>query len=259
VWISFTKELEGDERISELGEFLKDNGLKYIFTFSGVCFYDDKHQDPEATNRLRESLKGVPRIEDDYVYMTIQPSDDCYHKGAVESIQLVLRSDLYDAVGFKKGYICNYSTKEVSDYNPTTNPPFYTLKFKREDFVNPDKHLEYTAIKRDAGKYKAGTPLPSHEYVEDVFLGRYMQIDKRGFLVGTHSENISTFYNHPFKGEKVGSEVLDNFGLKEVECVKLKWSLRKIIMRHLPFKYQRKLRYWLGERCWHKIYEFLRS
>jgi len=83
-------------------------------------------------------------------------------------------------------------------------------------------------------------------------------LDERGFLVGTHGENVSTYYNHPFKGRIVDG-VLNDFGLQDVKPLKLPISIRKKIMRHLPYRVQRKLRYWFGELIYTKIYEYLRS
>jgi hypothetical protein len=100
-------------------------------------------------------------------------------------------------------------------------------------------------------KYKAGTPCPSHEYYPDCL--PYGIFQDRGFLVGCHGENISTYYDHPFRGEKVEG-VLQQFGLADVPVLKLKPSLRKWIMRKLPHPIRRKLRFW-SER----VYNFLRS
>lgn len=132
------------------------------------------------------------------------------------------------------------------------NPPFYTIKFEREIFCDPIKHIAYTGLKEDVGKYKKGTPLPSHEYVGDCL--QYGKFEDRAFMVGCHGENVSTFYNHPFKGEDVGSEVFKEFGLADTPVLKLKFSLRKWIMRKLPHAVRRKLRFWNE-----KLYNWVRS
>jgi hypothetical protein len=266
IWISWRREERNNPHVLELKKWLKFcYPLKeVVFTFSGVCFYDDKYPDAQARSRLIESVHGaMPNLFDviadcDCVYMTIQPSDDLYHRMSVEAIQKVLEGDKFDAVGFPQGYICNYNTKEVAEYNPNTNPPFYTIKFPKEVFTDPLSHVNYTALKRDSGKYKAGTPLPSHEYVPDCF--RYALIgDLRGFLVGTHGENISTTFIHPFKGYNVPESTLKDFGIHDVPPLKLKISLRKKLLRRFPHSVQRKLRYWFGEKLWTTFYNFLRS
>lgn len=265
LWCAFRFEEKNNPLVIELQEYM--NGIldfKTVFTFAGICFYDDKYEDKEAKDRLISSIHGSMAEllnvmgEAKEVYMTIQPSDDCYHKNAVRAIQeLFEKMPDIQAFGFSKGYICNYTTKELREYNPTTNPPFYTIKFPREVFTDPFKHCAYTSIKKDVGKYKAGTPIPSHEYVADAL--KYGKIDERGFLVGCHGENVSTHFNNPFGGEKVLPEVLKDFGLYEAEPIKIRFSIRKRLLRMLPHKVQRKIRYWFGEMLWQKLYNWLRS
>lgn len=103
-------------------------------------------------------------------------------------------------------------------------------------------------------KYPKGTPCPSHEYYRDVFGEKYGVINERGFLVGCHSENVSTHFNHPFKGECVGADVLRDFGLYNVPLLKLRFSFRKWIFRKMPHSIRRKMRY-LSE----KLYNYIRS
>lgn len=259
IWISWRREERNNPLVQKFlqdlkREFGSDTWTEIVFTFAGVCFYDDKYEDNEARSRLLDSLHGsMPELfnvleECDYVLMTIQPSDDLYYNGAVANIQETFyKLPELNAVGFKQGYICNYTTKEVAEYNPTTNPPFYTIKFLKETFVNPLAHAQFTALKKDVGKYKKDTPLPSHEYVGDCL--RYGIIsDKRGFLVGTHGVNISTAFNNPYKGAPVEKEVLMDFGIYDVPAIKVKVSLGKKIMVKLPHKVQRKLRYWFSEK-----------
>jgi len=255
VWISFTENQRYHPLISELGKYLRDVGLDYVFTYHGICFYDDKYPIKEARERLISNLHGTigELLDDigeaDYVYMTIQPSDDCYNHESVSEIQKELNSD-YQAVGYTKGYICNYFNLDVSEYNPTTNPPFYTIKFPRDVFIEPLNHANYTALKKDVPGYSAGIPLPSHEWVGDCL--KYKQLDKRGFLVGTHSENISTYYEHPFKGKRITDLLFWEFGQRFVEPLELRRSIRKIILRKLPFKLQKKLRHF------NKLYNWIR-
>lgn len=257
LWISWRPEEKSNPQVKALMHYLSTgSGLRTIHTFSGVCFYDDKHEDAVARDRLLTAIHGSMGAlgellaDSDYVYMTIQPSDDLYEKDAVKTIHYLFEHENYQAVGFKKGYIMNYWTKEIAEYNPTTNPPFYTIKFPKEIFIKPLEHAQYTSLKKDVGKYKVGTPLPSHEYVGDCL--NYYQIDERGFMVGTHLENISTTWQIPFKGELVPAtdknKVLENFGILGVADLDMKVSTRKKIYFALPYKAQRKIRYWLTEK-----------
>lgn len=265
LWCAFRREEQHNQLVIELKEYLDSiTEFKTVFTYSGIAFYDDKYPDDVARERLLSAIHGSMGEllnvmgESNEILLTIQPSDDCYHKMAVSEIQRVFKEmPEIQAVGFQKGYIMNYLTKELKTYNPLTNPPFYTIRFPREVFIDPLQHVQYTYLKQDMGKYKSGTPIPSHEYVSGAL--KYAVIKERGFLVGTHSENVSTVFNHPYAGEIVDSSTLDQFGLYGVEPLKLKFSIRKRILRALPPKVQRKIRYWFGELFWSKIYNFLRT
>lgn len=251
LWMSARHEDRQDPVMNEFFGWLATNApFKTVFSFSGVCFWDDKYPDEEAHNRVIGALHGaVPEIlnvigDADYILMTIQPSDDCYYRDMVAQVQNTFAQDnALQAVTYRKGYVADYKTLKVAEWNPKTNPPFYTIRFAREVFIDPRKHLEYAGIK-------------SHEYVEAMNLHRF---EERGFLVGTHGENISTIFNHPFRGADVPKEILLDFGLANVEPLKMPFSFRKWFMRQLPYGWRRKIRYYLGERFAAKIYDFLRS
>ena len=258
-WISWRYEERYNPLVKELEIYLKNiDGYKFIFTYSGICFWDDKYPDNVARERLLNSIHGsIGELIDitgdnDYIMMMIVPSDDCYHREAVNEIQAGFEKnpDL-QAIGFSKGYIADYVNKKVAEYDPFTNPPFYTIKFPRGIFIDPLKHVEFTALKRDVSKYKKGTPCPSHEYIGDAL--KYGVIKERGFLVGTHGENISTIWNHPFKGQLVDDEVLKDFGIYDAFPLKIRTNVFKRIFKLLPHRVQRKLRYWFGELIWNKI------
>lgn len=252
LWVSVRPEDTGDPLVQSFREYLESvRGLRVVFTYSGVCFWDDKYPDDVAHNRLAMALHdALPALfnvmgEAEEILVTIQPSDDCYYSGMVADVQQVFEENpAVQACVYRKGYVMDYITKRIAEWNPQTSPPFYTIKFPREIFIDPFRHIEYAGIK-------------SHEYLPQ----RLMTLDSqyRGFLVGTHGENISTIFEHPFRGEFVPATVLSNFGLSGVEPLKLPISFRKRFMRRLPHGWQRKLRYWLGERFSAKIYDFLRS
>lgn len=258
IWVSWRHEDRNLEEVQSLKTYLETlfGRERVVFTYSGVCFWDDKHPDDVARLRLINAIHGSTGAllnilgECDEVLMTIQPSDDCYSLRSVEQIQKYFH-ELPDiqALGFKQGYVMDYTTLTVAEWNPNTTPPFFTIRFKKDVFSNPLSHVEYT------GPYK------SHEYIGDKLkLGLF---EERGFLVGTHGENISTVFTHPFRGKilegQEKEETLKAFGLNQTPPLKLKISLRKALMRKLPHGWQRKLRYWFGERMYAKIYEFIRS
>jgi hypothetical protein len=196
LWCSWRPEERGNKYVKELKEYLDGiEEFETVFTYNGLCFWDDKLDDATAkkalVTNLHFSLRDLMRfVTQEDVLMTIQPSDDLYESTMIGKVQDFFRSNKeVQAAGFIGGYICNYATKEVAEYNPTTNPPFYTIRFPREKFIEPLQHIRFTG------------PYTSHEYVPNFL--RYAKWEERGFMVGTHGENISTYFDHPFAGRKL--------------------------------------------------------
>ena len=248
IWCAWRYQERSNKIVQDFAEKLsKIEELKFIHTWAGIPFYDDKYEDEIARKRLLEALHGSmgelinSMGECDEVYMTIQPSDDLYYSGMVEEThQYFEKHPEMNVFGYKKGYVMDYVNQRLCDWNPKTTPPFYTIKFSRGTFIEPLKHIEFT------GPYK------SHEYVKDFLKAEY--IDKKGFLVGTHGVNISTVFDHPYTGhEYLGSniqDILKDFGLKDVKKLKLPFSMGSVIFKRMPYGAKRKLRYWSGEKKW---------
>lgn len=244
LWCSWRPEEKNNPIVTELINYL-DNISEFdtVHTFHGVCFWDDKYPDNIARDRLLTSLHGsLAELTDavgevDNVLMTIQPSDDMYARKSLESIQKAFEDTTIQAAGFKQGYVINLQTKHIAEWNPKTNPPFFTIKFPRAVFLDPLKHFDYT------GPYK------SHEYVGDKL--KYIQLESRGFMVGVHGENISTVFDHPFTGTTVDSPTVQkDFAITLTPPLKLKMSLRRVLFNKLPYKVKRKLRFIADEKRW---------
>ena len=258
LWISWRYEDARDPLVVEFKEWLEQNTkLKIVFTYGGVCFWDDKYPDEEAHERLVRAIhKSMGELlnmmgEAQVVLMTIQPSDDVYRIDMVQETQKFFAENKHVQVyGYQKGYVMDYVNRRLCEWNPKTTPPFYTIRFPRTTFTDPFQHVKYTG------------PYHSHEYVKDYLPAKY--VEKRGFLVGTHGSNISTVFDHPYAGhESLGvnvDEILWAFGLKDVPSLEVTWSLRSWAFHKLPYKVKRKLRYW-SERStvfsW--LYNWIRS
>jgi len=251
VWLSARPQDKNDKDLKELVSYLEARFPERVaFTYGGLCFWDDKYDDETAWNRLAQALHLSTSQLIDYIgdvkdiLMTIQPSDDMYNRRHAENFQKLFAETDYNAIGYTQGYIMNLRTKEAREYNPETNPPFFTIRIPKDVFLDPYKHMKWI------GPYK------SHEYIGDAL--KYLAIPERGFIVGTHGENVSTHFNHPYGGKKVEG-IEERFGIEHVEPLKLKASLRKALMRKLPHGWQRKLRYLLGEKGFARFYNWIRN
>jgi len=230
VWISWTEQMRTNPIVQRFMEHLDMlQGMRFVHTFGGICFYDDKYPPEIAKKRLMESLKtSLPELKSwipndtDYVLMTIQPSDDLYLSHVVKEVHDIDYKE-GQVLGYKQGYIMKYDTLEMAEYNPTTIPPFFTIVFKPGVFLNPEAHFKYTG------------PYESHEYVKDFL--EFIELKGRGFVVGIHGENISTGFNHPFKGIELTTEeaekILIQTGLYLAEPLILEKDLKRKVMKKL--------------------------
>lgn len=264
LWVCWRRDEKTNKQVIELEKYLKGVFPQVIFTYTGITFWDDKFEDSVAREKLFNTLRlGLPELFDttagaEEIIWLLQPSDDCYDRVTVDSVKRAFQSDdSMQAIAYTQGYLCNYNTLEILEYNPKTSPPFHAIRFPREIFFDAGKHMTYISLKEDVAQYKAGTPCPSHEYLPRCL--KTATFNGRGFLVGTHGENISTHFNHPYGGEKVPIDILHNYGLQNIKPLVLPVSIRKKILRKLPYRWQRKLRYIFGEMFVNKIYEWLRN
>lgn len=252
LWISWREEERENQHVQQLYKWLKWNTpWPVVFTYTGVPFWDDKYDDETAYQRLFTTLhNGLPELFDfvsdcDEIQWLLQPSDDIYTIDTIAKMKGVFAKNKdVQAIGHKRGYICNYTTGELKQYNPKTNPPFFAIRFPKTVFFDVREHLKYT------GPYK------SHEYVVD-YLKMHI-LEERGFLVGTHGENISTHFNHPYGQDVADVSVYKEFGI-EKPSIKLPISYRKWLMRKLPHQWQRKLRYIFGELIYSRFYNWIRN
>ena len=131
IWVSWRRQERNNKHVKDLYNVLVNRFGKerVVFTYSGVCFWDDKYDDAEAHERLitalhhttGELIDHIGDVSD--VLMTIQPSDDCYYSGMVEDVQRVLSKKKTQGFSYTKGYIANYQTLETREYNPETHLP----------------------------------------------------------------------------------------------------------------------------------------
>ena len=239
IWMSFRPEEEDNPITKRFADFMAKMDLACVFTFGGLCFWDDKYPDSIAGKRLKDNLEismkelreklGGIMLGKKFVYETIQPSDDLYHKDAVEEIKK--KEIIFDkqAMIFKNGYMHNTENRRVAEYNPTTNPPFYTLIYPVNTFFNPEKHIEYMR------------GFKSHEDILKLF--DCIQLPDNKYCVVVHKKNISTNWQHPFRGKiysiEEGAIIMRRFGLEigEMTTIKAKALDIKILTKRLIKRY----------------------
>lgn len=238
VWFSWRKEDAYNPIVERFVVEMSHERIDMMHTYCGVMFWDDKYSDEEAASRLYRTLEEtLPKlttycINATHVLMTIQPSDDMYLPSMVDRTQeFFQRTESYDVYGYERGYIMNYATLDIAEYNPETTPPFYTICFPHKNFLTPTLHFKFT------GPYK------SHEYVKDFL--RDFRGEERGFVVGTHGENISTTFVHPYTGRILDPTEADtlryDIGIERARPVAIRRSGRLIartLLNSLPFQRQ---------------------
>lgn len=220
LWCQWRPEEKENPTVKDFMDHLNHvRGLSVIHTFHGITIWDDKLDDHEASRKLLNSLKAsLPEIEghvaeSDWVYLTCQPSDDMYCSDAVRRIRSCKPAEK-TAVGWRNGYMVNCATKELAEYDPDTTPPFATIIFPTETFLDPERHYKYIG------------PFKSHEEVSWRF--DYHDLGGRGYCVGTgHNTNISTVWVHPYKGR----EVIDDFEKMKVMLDFGIWHSEPVIVR----------------------------
>ena len=234
-WISFRSQERNNPLVQELDVYLNALDFPFIFTFDGLMYADDRFF-PRFEDRIpfiKKTLKGFWRARKidwfalwdvcrdknanlkkrlanslnvlrpifartDFIYLTRIDSDDMFHKDVVKELQKI--KPQHKAITIPKGYVYNRITRELSEWSPTTNPPFHTIIFPYEVFFDAQKYLEYM------GGYR------THEDV--VRLYDFVRLKGRKYCVLTHSYHISTTYNHRFRGNVVkNKKILREFGL----------------------------------------------
>lgn len=148
-WVTFRPEEQKNTLTQGLFNYLCGIKWRTIFTFGGIPFWDDKFNFTEKRalmKRFKDTLPQLKEIVGDaqYVYETILASDDMLHKDVVQSIQ-------NQPFAYKRalihinGYIRDLGTDQIAEWNPLPEhcPPFYTIMYPADVFLDPVKHYNY--------------------------------------------------------------------------------------------------------------------
>ena len=206
-WICFRAEEEDNPITKDLIKYLEGlKDYKFVCTFHGQPFCDDKKTaNIGLRERVKNSLAEVEKytIDKDYVYFTVLDSDDMFRDEMVELIQqekYAERKVLTPIIGF----IINDETKELAVWNHPTCPPYYTIMFPKETFIDVDLHLAYYG------------DFISHEDIPRVF----NQVRMKDYLYccTVHGGNISTEWWNTTRGELIfydnyKQQIFKSFGI----------------------------------------------
>jgi len=192
IWLQFRPE----EKDNPLIKTIKIPHRR-IMTFNGICIWDDKKENSkqallDSLTALLPELKEIVGKED--VKLINIASDDMYSDEVVASVK-EQPFKARTALTHQLGYVYSISDR-LAEWNPTTNPPFYTLMYPNEDFLNPEKH------------YKFLEGFRSHEDIVKVF--NPIRMPDRRYCVLVHDTNISTIWEHPFRGQEIYNETDKN-------------------------------------------------
>lgn len=192
VWVTFRPQDATNPNISRIQTALK--GLKYIITFEGTMFTEDRAtwHNNNLKERLERTLPAVSLFlgNADWIYETNLDSDDTIN---TDFSRKIISEQPRDRGAFycRKGYAYNTQDKLAEWNNPTSNQN-YTIMFQREDYVNAEKRLKYL------DGFKSHEEIPEKFNADEMPDGSYCTI--------IHGENISTIWNHPFMGKEIYSE-----------------------------------------------------
>lgn len=237
LWLAFRKEEKTNPLTIRFYKYLKNVcPFPVIFTYGGCFIWDDKYRNDNLLERLEIILPEIKEKlgkilgEKKWVYETMQPSDDMYSSTAMEEINKQ-EPEKRGILSHFRGFILNKQTQRVAEWNPTTiNPPFYTIMYPIEDFLDPVKHFNYFKNSK------------SHEDVIRLF--NPIRLPDNRYCVLVHEKNISTNWWHPFRGKvyswKEGREIMKKgFNVEIGETTKLEGGVKETILaiRRLFFRF----------------------
>ena len=192
VWLTFRPEDAENPTTSRIIKSLE--GLRAIATFNGTMFTEDRatwHND-DLKERLGKTLPdiGVFIKSADYIYETNLDSDDMLHKDFSKNILSTMPRER-GAFFCKNGYAYNTSDRLAEWNNPVSNQN-YTIMFLAEHYFNAEKRLQYL------NGFKSHEEVPQKFDAKEMLDGSYCTI--------IHGDNISTIWEHHFRGREIYSE-----------------------------------------------------
>lgn len=178
--------------LEELERILKNSGLKYLLVKQNV------------KNDFENKISTLPDF--DYIYTTRIDTDDLFRDDVVEEIQ---KHEYIErrALVFQKGYCYDVMNKKLQHYY-ANSPPFSTILYPREIFIDEDKRRKYMNIQ-------------GHDQIFTVMNSLVLSENK--FVVLIHEHNQSSVYLENETrlqryeiDKKEHLDILNKFGLKTI-------------------------------------------
>jgi len=202
-WISFRPEEKENPLTKGLEQYLKNIHYDFIFTFDGLIYWDDKIPDDDLLPRIERTLPQIKHLVEGkkYIYLTHLDSDDMISKKTIETIQGYEFKE-HRAFVYSHGYVINDKTKQIATWNSPCSSS-YTLMYPTDVFIDPQKHIDYIST------YKGKNHFDIPQVYDSIVI-------PCSYCAVIHGKNISTSWNHDFKGgsifyENEKEEILNDF------------------------------------------------
>lgn len=235
LWLSFRPEEYENPLIEDISKAIEKAGLRAILTFDGLMYWDDKftkglipriknigrivrqayrersldrlgdlrflfrNKNKDLAQRVQKSINSlheqIPLETAHYVYVTRIDSDDMFHRETIKEIQTKLPHP--GAIVCGSGFVYNSDTGEMAEWTPKTNPPFHTIMFPREEFIDGERYVQFFRT------------FKSHEDIPRVF--STTRLKDGMYCVTIHNAHISTLWDHPFRGKAVDGDRIKDF------------------------------------------------
>ena len=196
LWMSFRPQEIDNPTTKKFEEAINDSGINYVLTFDGMIMYDDRsNRNIDLVERTKKSLKLLEPITEEYIYETHFDSDDTVSNNFVEVVKSYPfkgRGALY----MKDGYVYNTDGRIAKWHNPYSQQN-YTIMYPRDIYLDAEKRYEYQ------------NGLHSHEEIPKKFNAE--ELPKGMYCTVVHGKNISTVWDHPYRGKECDKELTNLF------------------------------------------------
>lgn len=251
VWVSFRAEEESNDLVDEIALALVKAGIRFVFTFHGLMYYDDKYT-PDINGKLknfgriirscyrsgrwrdiRSGARELLRDKNATLLKRLTRSLHTLQKSRVIDPQevtetvLMTRLDSDDLLHKNAVEEIQQAAKQFPTFGAYTIQEGYIYNAPTGELAeyNPQTNPPFHTIA--FRNYTFFSPLKhfntyktfrSHEDIPEIF--NTLAALNRGFCVTTHNpkNHISTTFNHPFRGKLIDNEkekraILKTFGI----------------------------------------------